>query len=187
MPVAATDLMQLRRRNTFSIGLMIALSSWALIFFTLAWGYVVFRLRAASWLGDYLSPSVRWIAIANTLAIAASSWSLSNFFKKDAQRFDAWAWGSFVFGLVFLAGQFYLWQVLMRAGLHWQTSIAGSMFFLLTGFHALHILGGLTAVLILCRRIKQWRGTLTALGIKYFWDFLLIVWFVLFVLIFIIQ
>jgi len=187
MPVVATSVTQLRQRNTFSVGLMIALSSWALIFVTLTWGYVVFRLRAPSWLGDYLTAPAQYIAGLNTLTIALSSWSLSVALKKNILRPGAWAWGAFGLGLVFLVGQFCLWQVIMARGLHWQSSIAGSFFFLLTGFHALHILGALIAVFILCLRIKEWQEASIGLGIKYFWDFLFVVWLVMFVLIFIIQ
>ncbi|MBI4309990.1 MAG: hypothetical protein HY591_06630 [Candidatus Omnitrophica bacterium] len=187
MSVMAPDFTELRRRNTFSIGLMIALSSWALVFFTLVWGYVVFRLRAPSWLGDHVTSPVRHLVVFNTLAMAMSSWSLSISFKKDVLRLNAWAWSAFALGLVFLAGQFRLWQMTMATGLHWQSSIAGSFFFLLTGFHALHILGAVAAVFMLCLRFKEWQGTSISLGIKYFWDFLFIVWLVMFVLIFIIQ
>ena len=65
--------LDIRRRNTFSIGLMIALASWALVFITLVWGYVVFRMRtspanggASVWLGEYLTPAVWSLAMLNT-------------------------------------------------------------------------------------------------------------------------
>ncbi len=176
--------MVIKERNTFSIGLLIAISSWALIFFTLVWGYVVYRLKSPAWLGDYLTFHTKNIAIINTLLISVSSWSLSVAYKK---KNPVGAWSAFIMGMMFLGGQLYLWQVLMNQGLHWKSSIAGSFFFLLTGFHALHMLGALGAVLILCIRFGQWQGSLTSLGIKYFWDFLLVVWLVLFGLIFIIQ
>lgn len=183
----AADAAEIHRRNTFSIGMMIALSSWALIFFTLLWGYVAFRLRTDSWLDGILIPEALVVGFFNTAVMALSSWCLSIALKGDARRGEMWIWNAFALGVCFLAGQFYLWQIMMREGLHWQTSTAGSMFFLLTGFHAVHILGGLSALLLLCLRFKQWYGTLTAYGIKYFWDFLFMIWVVMFALIFIIQ
>lgn len=182
-----TDAVEIRHRNTFSIGMMIGLSSWALIFFTLLWGYVVFRMRTDSWIGAALTQHAVVAAVLNTVVITLSSWCLSLAFKDNVRRPEMWIRNAFAFGACFLLGQFYLWQVMLREGLHWQTSTAGSMFFLLTGFHALHILGALLAVLLLGLRFKSWRGTLTAKGIKYFWDFLLGVWMIMFVLIFIVQ
>ena len=187
MSSTPNNVIEVRERNTFSIGLMIALSSWAMIFLTLAWGYVVFRMRSSSWLGDFITPSARLLAVVNTLVMAASSWSLSLAFKKTVLEKERWAWSAFALGLVFLAGQFELWKMMLMVGLHWQTSIAGSFFFLLTGFHALHIVGGLAAVLTLSLRFKQWQGSLISTGIKYFWDFLLFVWLAMFAMIFIIQ
>lgn len=187
MAVMPSHVAEVRQRNTFSIGLMIALSSWAMIFMTLAWGYVVFRMRSSSWLGDFITPSIRALAVLNTAVMAVSSWSLGVALKKNVLKAELWAWTAFALGVVFLVGQFQLWQMILSAGLHWRSSMAGSFFFLLTGFHAVHIVGALVAVFVLCLRLKQWQGTLALLGIKYFWDFLLAVWLVLFGLIFIIQ
>lgn len=187
MSETPAPVIELRERNTFSIGLLIGISSWAMIFVTLVWGYVVFRMRSSGWFGESMTPLVRALGVTNTIVMALSSWSLSVAFKQKNIKAKFWAWGAFVLGLVFLVGQFELWQMLLNVGLHWQTSIAGSFFFLLTGFHALHIVGALIAVLILCSRFPQWQGTLVGTGIKYFWDFLLFVWLVMFVLIFIIQ
>lgn len=179
--------LQSGRRNTFSVGLLIALSSWGIIFFTLVWGYVVYRMRAQSWLGGYLGTSTMLLAGLNTLVMAVSSLTLFKAFKNSTQRSVVLVWGTFVLGLFFLVGQFLLWQRMLEGGLHWQGSIAGSFFFLLTGFHALHIVGALVALLVLCLNFNKWQGTLTGLGIKYFWDFLFFVWLVMFILIFIVQ
>ncbi|MBL8013717.1 MAG: cytochrome c oxidase subunit 3 [Candidatus Omnitrophica bacterium] len=184
---SSLDAAELRQRNTFSIGVMIALSSWALIFMTLLWGYVAFRLRAVVWWQGALTPSAQTIGIINTLIIAASSWCLSRLRSEHVRRAGQWAWAAFLLGVCFLAGQSILWQQLLQHGLHWQKSAAGGMFFLLTGFHALHIVGGLIAIFLLCLRHVQWQGTFKMAGIKYFWDFLLAVWLVMFVLIFIVQ
>jgi cytochrome c oxidase subunit 3 len=84
-------------------------------------------------------------------------------------------------------GQVSLWQLSLANGLRWTDSIAGSFFYLLTGFHALHIVGALVAVLLLCVKFPKWQNSMIATGIKRFWDFLLVVWLVMFLLIFIVQ
>ena len=187
MSSATPNVLRAYQRNTFSVGLMIALSSWALIFVTLVWGYVVYRLRSQSWMGDQITSSAGVVADLNTLLIVLSSWFLAWAFKADAVKAKALVWVTFVLGVMFLVGQVCLWKMVMHTGLHWKTSIAGSFFFLLTGFHALHIVGALVAIMLLCLRFDQWRGSTLSIGIKYFWDFLLIVWVVMFLLIFIIK
>ena len=187
MYVAAPNIGRVYQRNTFSMGLMIALSSWALVFFTLVWGYMVYRLRSESWMGNQVTVQAVLVAALNTVVIAVSTWTLFKAFKDNVVHPKRWVWGTFVLGLMFLMGQLCLWQMVLCTGLHWKTSIAGSFFFLLTGFHALHIAGALVAVLMLGLRFDEWQGSTLSIGIKHFWDFLLIVWMIMFVLIFIIQ
>ncbi len=183
----STSAPDLRQRTTFSIGVMIALSSWALIFFTLVWGYMVYRLRATAWLGNYLTVPVKVVADLNTVIIVLSSVCLMIAFKKHIHKPIAWVWNALGLGVIFLIGQFYLWHLVMATGLHWQSSIAGSFFFVLTGFHAVHIIGALVALAIMGIKFDQWQGTSISLGVKYFWDFLCIVWLIMFMLIFIVQ
>jgi cytochrome c oxidase subunit III len=171
-----------REKNTFSIGLTIALSSWALIFLTLVWGYVVFRLRASSWLQEYLTPQAQVLALSNTIIIALSSWALAKSFKENSKL---WSWMAFGLGVIFLIGQVSLWKLILLQGLHWQSSMAGSFFFLLTGFHFIHIVGMLPALGYLI--LQKDKGSLFSLGIKCFWDFLFVVWLVMFILIFMIH
>ena len=216
--MALTHTLDIRRRNTFSIGLMIALASWALVFITLVWGYVVFRMRTSAWLGEYLTPAVWSLATLNTAVIALSSLALhlglrdrafTDLLKSngsqywpplvdnnpkntgityaEAGRAVLFIWMAFLLGVFFLIGQAQLWQLIMHQGLNWRGSIAGSFFFLLTGFHALHIVGALLAVFILGVRFRFWEGSSFVIGVKYFWDFLFIVWIVMFGLIFIIK
>ncbi len=187
MLVVNSEGMNVKQRNTFSIGWMIALSSWGLIFLTLVWGYIVFRFRATSWMNDSVTVRVQEVAIINTSIMMLSSLALSRGIKLYASRI--WVWISFALGIGFLFGQMYLWKLILAEGLHWQTSIAGSFFFLLTGFHFLHVAGGLISLFILCLCLHQWQAKASSLifGIKYFWDFLLIVWLILFVLIFIVK
>lgn len=174
-------------RNTFSVGLIIALASWALMFVTLAWGYLVYRMRSSVWISEYLTPQITALAVINTAVIVVSSFALSRAFKTSGTKALVWAWGSFVWGIFFLVGQFKLWHLVMAQGLNWKSSHAGSFFFLLTGFHAVHAVGGLGALLVLCLKFSAWKGAMAASGIRYFWDFLYIVWVCLFVMIFIIR
>jgi cytochrome c oxidase subunit 3 len=90
--------------------------------------------------------------------------------------------GAFAVG--FLAGQLMVWQQLSAAGYFLSSNPANSFFYLITGLHGLHMLGGLVG---LGRTIdKVWRGVdpeqaRQSIGLcAVYWHFLLAVWLVLF-------
>lgn len=163
-------------RNTFSVGITIALASWAMVFITLLWGYVVFRVRSGSWMEEYLTRDVLALAVVNTIVLFLSSLCLRQ--KKIIQ--------SIILGFVFLLGQWSMWHITFSNGLHWQGQRAGSFFYLLSGFHAIHIMAGLVALIVYQVRQHKLLST-TALGIRYFWDFLMVIWLLMFLLIFIVR
>ena len=88
------------------------------------------------------------------------------------------------FAFAFMAGQLLAWQQLVDAGYYVHSNPANSFFYLITGLHALHVLGGLVAWSV--TTIKLWRGTEVArlrLSIELcavYWHFLLVVWVILF-------
>jgi cytochrome c oxidase subunit 3 len=92
-----------------------------------------------------------------------------------------------IFALAFVAGQFLAWQQLMQGGYFLASSPANAFFYLLTGMHGLHVIGGLAA---LGRSIARvWRGAAVEQvrqGIELcaiYWHFLLLVWLLLFCLV----
>ena len=102
--------------------------------------------------------------------------------KMDGARAGLLAGG--VFALAFLAGQLIAWRQLDAAGYYLTANPAAAFFYLITGVHGLHILGGLVA---LGRTMdKAWQGV--ALGkvrlsielCAMYWHFLLFIWLVLF-------
>ena len=89
-----------------------------------------------------------------------------------------------VFALAFLAGQLIAWRQLDAAGYYLTANPAAAFFYLITGVHGLHILGGLVA---LGRTMdKAWQGVkldhmrLSVELCATYWHFLLFVWLVVF-------
>lgn len=97
--------------------------------------------------------------------------------------------GLLAFG--FLAGQLWLWQQLNALDYALTSGPASSFFYLLSGLHGLHLIGGLIAWGMTARRV--WRSGMTAQGAlalqlcARYWHFLLAVWLVLFGLLFLIP
>jgi len=86
----------------------------------------------------------------------------------------------------FLVGQLFAWQQLNAAGYFLATNPANAFFYLLTGLHGLHLLGGLVALVLTIDKV--WRGFALAqvrLSVKLcaiYWHYLLLLWLVLFTL-----
>lgn len=89
--------------------------------------------------------------------------------------------------LGFLAGQLIAWRELMADGYLLSGNPANSFFYLITGMHGLHILGGLVALAVTTFRAwtVEWRTDRLRLSVELcatYWHFLLFIWLALFVL-----
>jgi cytochrome c oxidase subunit 3 len=89
--------------------------------------------------------------------------------------------------LAFLAGQLVVWRDLSASGYFLEANPANSFFYMITGMHGLHILGGLVALARTIagawgRRYQPERLRLSVELCAMYWHFLLFVWFAVFVL-----
>ncbi|WP_200821368.1 cytochrome c oxidase subunit 3 [Oceanicoccus sp. KOV_DT_Chl] len=88
-----------------------------------------------------------------------------------------------IFSLVFVLGQLWVWQTLMGLGYYVATNPSNSFFYLFTGLHALHLLGGLVAWVK--TTFRAWRGIdikqlqLSTDLCAMYWHYLLGLWLVL--------
>jgi len=125
------------------------------------------------------------LATTNTIVLLLSSvtwWGLRE-----------WYVLSFLMGLYFVCGQGYEYLDLIRKQhLTLSSNNYGSVFFLTTGFHGLHVTGGLIAFLFLLgRTFAAKRFTLeqqtSAIVVSYYWHFVDVVWIGLFTTIYLIH
>ncbi len=133
-------------------------------------------------------------ALVFTVILVASSVTCQ-FGVFAAERGDAfglrrWYSLSFLMGLIFVLGQANEYVVLVTE--HHTTissSIYGSVFFLTTGFHGLHVIGGLVAFVFILIRSTMGRFTpaqaTSAIVVSYYWHFVDVVWIGLFTVIYI--
>ncbi|TCM44301.1 cytochrome c oxidase subunit 3 [Kribbella sp. VKM Ac-2568] len=109
------------------------------------------------------------------------------------------AWGmrewfilTYLMGAVFIAGQVTEYAALVHEGMTISSSPYGSVFFLTTGFHGLHVTGGLIAfVFVLARTFMARKFTheqaVSAIVVSYYWHFVDVVWIALFATIYLLQ
>jgi cytochrome c oxidase subunit III len=198
------------RPSLVSVGTIIWLSSELMFFAALFAMYFTVRSvikgEGLPWPGAHLDVTLESI---NTIVLLLSSVTcqLGVFAVERGQvrrtgriwQFNAWGlreWYvlTFLMGLYFDIGQGYDYvDLLKNQGLSLHSSPYGSVFYIPTGFHGLHVLGGLIAFLfILGRTFATKRGLthevqVSAIVVSYYWHFVDIVWVGLFVVIFLIR
>jgi cytochrome c oxidase subunit 3 len=94
-------------------------------------------------------------------------------------------------GLIFVLGQANEYRMLVEEGTTIPSSAFGTVFFLATGFHGLHVIGGLIAFILLLIRTRLSKFTpaqaTSAIVVSYYWHFVDIVWIGLFAVIYLIP
>jgi cytochrome c oxidase subunit 3 len=94
-----------------------------------------------------------------------------------------WLYATLFLGLLFVAGQYMAWLQLRSQGLYLATNPNSSFFYLFTALHALHVMGGLAALLRVIRKLGNStlrRSTMNATS--YYWHFMGVLWVYLFLL-----
>ena len=99
---------------------------------------------------------------------------------------------AYIMGSVFIGGQSFEYAELVRENVTIPSSPYGSLFYLATGFHGIHVIGGLLAFLLVIGRTFVARKftheqAISAIVVSYYWHFVDIVWVGLFAAIYLIQ
>jgi len=146
-------------------------------------------------------------ATINTLVLVVSSvWCQLGVFKAEQGQpartgslFAFRQWGmrewyvlTYIFGSLFIAGQVFEYANLISHNVTISSDAYGSVFYLTTGFHGLHVTGGLIAfLLIIGRTFTTRRYTHTqatgAVVTSYYWHFVDVVWLALFATIYLLK
>ena len=85
-----------------------------------------------------------------------------------------------IIGTAFVAGQLTAWRRLMDQGAYMMENPHGSFFYLFTGLHAAHLIGGMIALFYVVLGKNRRRELVNVVG--YYWHFLTVLWIVLFIL-----
>jgi len=178
-----------------SVGVIVWLSS-ELMFFAGLFG-IYFTAKATS-LTSWPQPPTELdvpYSLVNTIILVASSFTCQ-FGVFAAERGDVfglrrWYTATLVMGTIFILGQANEYRTLVEEGTTFSSSAYGTVFYLTTGFHGLHVIGGLVAFVVLMARTKLSKFTpaqaTSAIVVSYYWHFVDIVWIGLFLTIYIIQ
>jgi cytochrome c oxidase subunit 3 len=195
------------RPNVTQVGVIVWLGSEVMFFAGLF--AICFTLRSTSpelWADQTAKLNVPY-ALTNTIILVLSSftcqWGVFAAEKlkprRDGKLFQFWKWGvvewmylTFAMGAVFVVGQVFEYGQLVSEHIAFTGDSYGSAFYLTTGFHALHVTGGLIAFLLLLGRVfavKRFthREAVTAISVSYYWHFVDVVWIGLFLVIYVLK
>ena len=195
----------INRPSPTSVGTIVWLGSEVMFFAGLFAMY--FSLRANSpaiWEADTALLNVPF-ATVNTIILDLSSFT-AQFGVFAAERMQPRAtglspvkWGlvewfmiSYVMGAIFVAGQVWEYATLVAEGISLSSNAYGSAFYITTGFHALHVTGGLIAFLLVigktfaAKKFGHYEAT-SAIVVSYYWHFVDVVWIGLFLIIYVLK
>jgi cytochrome c oxidase subunit 3 len=139
--------------------------------------------------GDWSHLALPPILYANTLALLFSSLTL----RMAGRAVNAhpvtephsvnvamsWLVATFALGLLFIAGQYEAWRQLAAQGLFLSTNPNSSFFYVFTGMHILHLMGGIAAMVYLIGQLAGSHTTFrraTFANVAIYWHFMGVLW-----------
>ena len=190
-----------------SVGTIVWLASELMFFAALFAAY--FTIRAVSpelWAQDTAVLNVPFASINTTILVLSSLTCQLGVFAAERGQvgrkgsvLNVGGWGlrewfilTYVMGAIFIGGQALEYTELIHEGITLSSSAYGSVFYLTTGFHGLHVAGGLLAFLYVLGRTYMARKftheqAVTAVVVSYYWHFVDVVWIALFATIYLLQ
>ncbi|MET7402199.1 heme-copper oxidase subunit III [Dactylosporangium sp. NPDC005572] len=193
--IAKSQIHSLTRPNMVSVGTIVWLSSELMFFAALFAMYFSIRAAAPELWEKHTEVLNIPYALTFTLILVASSVTCQiGVFRAergDVHGLRRWFALTFVMGLIFVLGQVNEYRTLVHEGVKINGDGYGSMFYLTTGFHGLHVTGGLIAFIIYLIRTTMGRFTpaqaTAAIVVSYYWHFVDVVWIALFAMIYFLQ
>lgn len=205
---SATVTHKVNRPNLVAVGTIVWLSSELMFFAALFAMY--FTTRAvqgpAVWLDSTKILNIPFASINTTVLVLSSVTCQFGVFaaerfqpRRSGSLLQINKWGmrewftlTFLMGAFFIGGQVYEYASLVQEGLTLSSNAYGSVFYLATGFHGLHVTGGLIAFLLVMIRVAKARRfghsqATTAIVVSYYWHFVDVVWIALFSAIYLIK
>jgi cytochrome c oxidase subunit 3 len=165
------------------IGLGVLLATLGSLFALFISAYLM-RMQLADW-RPVPKPTLLWI---NTgvlmLSSAALQWTRIGAARRDLAGVKMGLLAAAAAALAFLAGQLFAWQQLTGTGYFLTSGPASSFFYLITALHGVHLVGGVIALAAVALGIwsdpEPDRVRLNLDLCSMYWDFLLLMWLVLF-------
>jgi heme/copper-type cytochrome/quinol oxidase subunit 3 len=173
------------------LGMWIFLAGDAVGFGALLAAYGIMRATSADWPDPYHVLGINLTAIMTFLLICSSVTmvkALEWLGKGDKERCKKFLFYTALGGAIFVSLQAYEWTHLIHRGLHingnpWGASLFGTSFFIVTGFHGLHVTGGVIYLLAVLGSVARRPPAATYNMVEIvglYWHFVDLVWIMVF-------
>jgi cytochrome c oxidase subunit 3 len=190
--IAKSQVHSLNRPNITSVGTIVWLSSELMFFAGLFAMFFSIRAAAPELWAEHTPELNVWFSLPFTIILVSSSITCQlGVFRAergDVHGLRRWFAITVLMGAAFVVGQLIEYVELVSHGIKINADGYGSMFYLTTGFHLLHVVGGLIAFVIFMIRTTMGRFTAaqatSAIVVSYYWHFVDAVWIALFAMIF---
>ena len=173
-------------------GFIIFLCSESIIFLAFFAGYIILKLTAPQWYPEGVSGVAVKMPLINTIILVSSSFVIyfaeKYLHNKNLSGFRIVWLITMLMGSYFVYGQYVEWSELT---FKLDSGLFGGMFYLLTGFHGLHVITGIALMgLMLIRSFipgNYENGEMGVESVSLFWHFVDVIWILLFLLIYVWQ
>ncbi|MGH7843767.1 MAG: cytochrome c oxidase subunit 3 [Candidatus Binatia bacterium] len=181
------------------LGMWVFLAGDAMSFGVLLLGYGLLRHSSSNWplpsnvLGIGLTAFMTFLLICSSVTMVKGLEAVKNNQRSTAKKYLLL---TIVGGAGFLGLQAYEWTHLIHEGLTiggnpWGSSLFGTTFFVITGFHGMHVTGGVIYLLVMLSVVSRPTNAL-GLGWTYnvvevsglYWHFVDLVWIMVFTFIY---
>ncbi len=179
------------RPPMLAIGVMIWLGSEFMFFSGLFAAFFTIRANATVWppagtqLDTIQAGVFTAILVSSSFTMQKAVFDEERYDRQSARR---WIVATLVLGFMFLGNQGYEW---VTQTTRWNTNAYGSLFYIMTGLHGLHVFLGLLAMTFLLLRMRGQAGDPGELsvfqGVSYYWHFVDIVWLGLYSCLFLLK
>lgn len=159
--------------------LWLFLVSVSMIFISLTSAYVV-RRAEGNWLFFQL-PQVFWYT-TGIIVLSSVTLGLAYYFAKQDEiaKLKVSLWATLILGIAFLAGQTVGYQEMVGMDIFMSGNVSGSFFYIISGLHGVHVLGGIVYLIVLLVQTYQYKvhsKSMTGLNLgSTYWHFIGILW-----------
>ncbi|MGV0393149.1 MULTISPECIES: aa3-type cytochrome oxidase subunit III [Corynebacterium] len=187
----------LNRPNMVSVGTIAFLAQELMFFAGLFSMYFVSRangLTAGDWGNQTAHLNVAFGGIITVVLLTSSVTSQLGVFaaeRGDVFGLRKWFGVTIALGFVFLVLVGIEWTEMIHAGVTIQSSVYGSMIYIITGFHMAHVTAGILAFIVVMMRVSKSKFTpaqaTAAMATSYYWHFVDVIWVGVFITLYLVQ
>ena len=174
------------------LGMWVGLASILMLFTALTSAYIVRAGLSDDW-RPLQMPRLLWLSTALILASSVTFELARRSVKRvEIKAYDRWIALTAALGLGFLTSQLLAWRQMVAQGIYLASNPHSSFFYVLTGAHGLHLLGGILGLSYLLFRTWNKLGSREAIVkrqsaasvVGLYWHFMDGLWVYLFLLLF---